>query len=95
MIRVTYTQQLNNGPENMHACVAETAHIRNERPNWPVAMEGGVAPSIQNWGRSIPEVAEGATYVNERAIFNCLQDPANPEPARVLAILDKANACMD
>ena len=35
-------------------------------------------------------VAEQATYVNEQVIFDCLSHTAQPKPARVRAIFDKA-----
>jgi 2-iminoacetate synthase len=40
----------------------------------------------------MPEAAEKATYVNEQVIADCLQATAQPEPARVRAIFDKAKA---
>lgn len=40
----------------------------------------------------MPQVHEKATYINEQAIFDCLQDPLKPEPARVRAILEKSKA---
>jgi 2-iminoacetate synthase len=38
------------------------------------------------------QVAEKATYVNEQVIFDCLNNTAEPEAARVRAILEKAKA---
>ena len=35
-------------------------------------------------------VAEQATYINDQVIFDCLSHTAQPEPARVRAIFDKA-----
>jgi 2-iminoacetate synthase len=40
----------------------------------------------------VSEAGEKATYINEQVIFDCLNDPARPEPARIRAILDKAKA---
>lgn len=37
-------------------------------------------------------VSEQATYLNEQVIFDCLNKTAQPEPARVRAILQKAKA---
>jgi 2-iminoacetate synthase len=44
------------------------------------------------WRISMPEVTEKATYLNEQAIFDCLKETTQPEPARVRDLLEKAKA---